>query len=88
MNLLRDIFWKTVVYNCHLVAKHLPGINNVKADYLSRLTGAVNFIPSFTVCCRGGTLQKISGLPGSGDPGTHVGTNHMAHQRLTMEKVP
>ena len=49
MNLLRELFWYCVFYNCHLVAIHIPGRLNFTADRLSRLC-QINFIPPM-LCC-------------------------------------
>ena len=37
MGFLRQLFWLTALYNCHLVAIHIPGRQNVIADALSRV---------------------------------------------------
>ena len=38
LKILRDIFWLSVLYNCHLIAVHIPGVENVVPDFLSRLS--------------------------------------------------
>ena len=37
MSWLWELFWLSVLHNFHIRARHLPGINNVYADRLSRL---------------------------------------------------
>ena len=61
MTILREIFWKTVIWNCQLVAVHLPGVLNHRADYLSRLSNKMSFIPDFDVCCSGGIVEVFPG---------------------------
>ena len=65
MDLLRKLFWQSVLCNCHLVSLHLSGSENVVADALSRVTtGAV--IP-VNLCCRGGNLPTASGPTSGGN---------------------
>ena len=56
MDILREIFWQSVIYNCHLVAVYLPGKDNVIADALSRVKTAKD-VPVFLCCSRRETLQ-------------------------------
>lgn len=37
MSLIRDIFWYSVAFDFHLVARHVPGRDNTSADFLSRM---------------------------------------------------
>lgn len=56
MNLLRDIFWYSVVHNFHLAARHVPGSKNVIPDFLSRIDDCTEFIALSECglcCCRG-----------------------------------
>ena len=58
MSLLRQLFWQSVLCNCHLVSSHLSGSKNVIADALSRVsTGSV--IPTH-LCCRGGDFKAAT----------------------------
>ena len=54
MTLLRHIFWITVEANVHLTARHIPGRDNVYADYVSRITDDISLV-DFPVhlCCSG-----------------------------------
>ena len=48
MKLLRELFWLSAVYNFHLTARHIPGVDNIVSDYISRLHEHVNW-PHFIV---------------------------------------
>ncbi|CAG2187341.1 unnamed protein product [Mytilus edulis] len=37
MSFLRELFWLSATYNFHIIAKHVPGKENVLADHISRL---------------------------------------------------
>ncbi len=37
MSMLRELFWLSAIYNFHISSKHIPGVENVVSDYLSRL---------------------------------------------------
>ena len=52
MELLREIFWITVQCNIHLTARHVPGVSNVTADYISRISNDMYLLqfPSY-LCC-------------------------------------
>lgn len=60
MNLLRRIFWLSVLYNCHLVGVHIPGRFNYTADALSRLVETGRTVP-VGLCCR---CQPVVTNPG------------------------
>lgn len=49
MALLREIFWYSVAFDFHLVAKHVPGVENVAADFLSRINQNV-VMNDFVLC--------------------------------------
>ena len=38
MNMLREIFWVSFIFNFTLTCKYIPGLDNVHADFLSRLS--------------------------------------------------
>lgn len=54
MYYIREVFWWSVKFNCHLIAKHIPGITNTIPDLLSRLaqkkTGFIN-LHGTNLCC-------------------------------------
>ena len=59
MSMLREIFWICFIYNFELSAKYVKGIDNVKADFLSRVYYfSTDFLLSnrlflsFFSCCR------------------------------------
>ena len=58
MKILRDIFWQSVLFNCHLVAVHLPGRDNIIADALSRVKSPDD-IPVFLCCSRSGASSRV-----------------------------
>ena len=70
MSMLREIFWICFVFNFNLSAKYVKGIDNIEADFLSRLFA---FSPKFLMtnlfffllssCCR------TSVLTGTANPG-------------------
>ncbi|CAC5365433.1 unnamed protein product [Mytilus coruscus] len=37
MSFLRKLFWLSATYNFHIIAKHVPGKENILADHISRL---------------------------------------------------
>ena len=66
MSMLREIFWICFVYNFNLSAKYIKGIENVQADFLSRifafsksylLTNTL-FLSLFS-CCRESVITSI-----------------------------
>ena len=61
MSLLRRLFWLTVIYNCQIVACHVPGKANVYADALSRLLQDNVEVPD-VFCCR---CKPVTAVPGS-----------------------
>ena len=75
MCILRDIFWQSVVFNCHLVARHLPGKDNTTADILSRMK-SVKEIPFFLCCSRNGSETSVR-FPGCGVKGSGMGTEFL-----------
>lgn len=56
MGLLRYLFWLSAVNNFHLRAVHIPGVNNVTADALSRLHDPAIFWSLQNPLCFGGGL--------------------------------
>lgn len=55
MEMLREIFWLSVLYNVYLTARYLEGKQNVIADTLSQVNevGIVNTLNRFALCCSG-----------------------------------
>ena len=53
MNFIRQLFWLTALFNCHIVAVHIPGRHNIIADALSRVIIPPHNLPLF-LCCSGG----------------------------------
>ncbi|CAC5389760.1 unnamed protein product [Mytilus coruscus] len=37
MSFLRELFWLSATYNFHIIAKHVPGKENILADHISQL---------------------------------------------------
>lgn len=52
MEIIRQVFWESVKYNFELVAKHLPGVQNIIPDRLSRVheKGSI-FGDKLWLCC-------------------------------------
>ena len=75
MEILRLIFWESVVNNFHLVAQHLAGNENVLADALSRLEDGAT-IP-YSVCCS----RRV------GDPGARFAGGGVEGERLGPKYV-
>ena len=85
MKLLRQLFWQTVLCNCHLVSLHLSGSKNVIADSLSRVsTGAV--IPEY-LCCRGRGSEAEIGSAGGGDTSNGMVPFDLEDKGKPMEEV-
>lgn len=56
MSLIRQIFWYSVAFDFHLVARHVPGKENIAADFLSRIGQNVSLFDlshHVSCCCRG-----------------------------------
>ena len=47
MHYIRKLFWLSAIYNFHLIAKHIPGKNNVLANAVSRLHDRDTFVKFF-----------------------------------------
>lgn len=69
LELLREIFWITTVYNVYLTARYIPGVENTVADKLSRLyhCSTISHIEKLCLCCsiRGTETPRQQG--GRGD---------------------
>lgn len=85
MGILRDIFWQSVLFNCHLVATHLPGVDNTVADALSRLKSSDD-VPLFLCCSR---PREVPGarLQSGGTEIEGVGTQLLEDKDVPVEKV-
>lgn len=52
MTFIRSIFWLSAMYNFHLTARHIRGIDNNVADNLSRIfVKGLKVIDELTLCC-------------------------------------
>ena len=53
MSLLRKIFWLCIQYNIHVTARHIPGVENITADWLSRLRldASRSTLQCYNLCC-------------------------------------
>lgn len=53
MSLLRQMFWYSVTFDFHLVARHIPGKLNISADALSRisLNDSLSYLSRYVSCC-------------------------------------
>ena len=85
MGILREIFWLSVVNNCHLVGIYLPGKDNVIADALSRASAASD-LPVF-LCCRSGASSTRPGLEGGRTQEPRLVPKHMEDESVSVEKV-
>ena len=85
MSILRDIFWQSVLYNCHLVATYLPGVENTVADALSRLKSSKD-IPIFLCCSRPRAVQDVR-LQGSRVEIQGLGAELLENKNVAVEKV-
>lgn len=56
LELLREIFWISVIYNIYVTAKYIPGTHNIIADRLSRLYPSVPIsdLRNLFLCCSDG----------------------------------
>ena len=85
MSILRDIFWESVLVNCHLVATYLPGVDNTVADALSRMKLSKD-VPFF-LCCSNPRAMQETGLQGSGIESEGVGAELVENQDVAVEAV-
>ena len=55
MELLRSIFWIVATHNIYITARHIPGVDNVLPDLLSRIafSNELSAICDYSLCCRG-----------------------------------
>ena len=55
MALLREIFWLCVSHDIHLTSRHISGMDNTVADWLSRITteSSISKLREFRLCCSG-----------------------------------
>ena len=67
---LRELFWLSVVFNFHIVARRIKGADNVLPDFLSRyfdprFTGVIPWYLVEHLCCycRGGIGETVARLP-------------------------
>ena len=86
MEILRLIFWESVVHNFHLVAHHVAGDDNVLADALSRLTDG-SVIP-YSVCCSRRKGDAGARFEGGGVARERLGTKHVEDKGQPMEEIP
>ena len=88
MQMLRNIFWLCVKYNCHLVSEYVPGVDNVVPDYLSRmLSKHASSLPFYMCCYRG--VQEVcrTGLQRDGDQKPGSGADIMGNPTLSMAEL-
>ena len=87
MHIMRRVFWLTVLFNCHLVAVHIPGRSNVTADALSRLLYKDVLFPVNLHCCRSKpTVHEIGSTCGGSEGGGLVQGN-LEDQSITVETL-
>ena len=67
MSMLREIFWVSFIYNFTVTCRYIKGLDNVQADYLSRISclsrnNIVNnsLFANLSYCCRRSKLQASS----------------------------
>lgn len=51
LELLREIFWLSAIFNVYITAKHISGVQNVVADRLSRLELDVDYSELHDLLC-------------------------------------
>ena len=78
MDILRLIFWESVVNNFHLVAQHVAGVDNVLADALSRLSDG-SCVP-YSICCRRRQGDTGAGFKGGGAASRCVRSKYLEDQ--------
>ena len=54
MQLLRELFWLSATNNFHITGRHIPGVDNIVPDMLSRVhtSNDLYAMNSFSLCCR------------------------------------
>ena len=67
MSMLREIFWVCFVFKFSLSSKYIKGLDNIKADFLSRISSfshsflmSNDLFISMSPCCRRSVLTKFS----------------------------
>lgn len=68
LDVLREIFWITSICNIYITMKYVPGVQNIIADKLSRISQQVDmsFLEQFSLCCSA-TRPIAVGPDGGGD---------------------
>lgn len=53
LELLREIFWISAIYNVYITGRHIPGVQNIIADKLSRLysLSPIDELRKLCLCC-------------------------------------
>ena len=67
LELIRQLFWLSVIYNFKITAKYIPGVENVMSDRISRLT---------SVSAASDVISLLTGV----EMGTVFCAGHMTHQ--------
>ena len=54
MQLLRELFWLSATNNFHITGRHIPGVDNIVPDMLSRVhtSNDLYAMNTFSLCCR------------------------------------
>lgn len=86
MEILRLIFWDTVLFNCHLVGVFLPGYKNVVADAVSRAK-CFDDIP-FHLCCRDQPVRQGPRHKGHGTEVHGMVGFNVENKDLPVEEIP
>lgn len=86
MHYIREMFWCCVKFNCHLIARHIPGVTNVIPDLLSRIgeKGGFASLKGTDLCC---SKAPDAGQPSLGVGGISLGSKNFEHKELTVEEI-
>ena len=60
MSWLRDLFWLSAIHNFRLTAVYVPGIDNIRADRISRMHYGVALIQLYSEFCKHIPSQVVS----------------------------
>ena len=60
MSWLRDLFWLSAIHNFRLTAVYVPGIDNIRADRISRMHNGVALIQLYSEFCKHIPSQVVS----------------------------
>ena len=60
MTWLRDLFWMSVIHNFRITAVYIPGVDNFRADRISRMHNGPALLELYSYLCQGQAPPTVS----------------------------